>query len=62
MANKFYIVDKDLEVIDSSNNMLALRLTCRDLNERFYGVADECVVMSKEDLELKLEQLLADTK
>lgn len=53
---KFHIVDKDLEIVDSSDNMLALRLTCKDVNERFYGIGDECTVMS--DRELKVEILV----
>ena len=46
---KFHIVDKDLDIMDSSNNMLALRLDCKALNDRFYGLGDECVVMSDKD-------------
>ena len=53
---KFHIVDKDLEVIDSSNNMLELRLDCKAVNERIYDSENQCVVMS--DREFKTARLV----
>ena len=47
---KFHIVDTDLEVIDSGDNMLALRISCADVNDRFYSADNECIVMSTDAL------------
>ena len=43
---KFHIVDKKLSVIDSSNNMLELRMSCHELNTRFPEEGNECEVFS----------------
>ena len=47
---KFHIVDTDLEVIDSGDNMLALRISCADVNDRFYSADNECIIMSTDEL------------
>ena len=47
---KFHIVDTDLEVIDSGDNLLALRRSCADVNDRFYSANNECIVMSTDEL------------
>jgi len=45
--SKFYIVDEDFEIIDGGNNMLDLRLTCKELNDRIGG---ECRVIPNAEL------------
>jgi hypothetical protein len=49
---KFLIVDKDLDVVDGSNNMLEMRIMCNEVNNRFFDVADECIVMSAKELKV----------
>ena len=43
----FHIVDEDLDIVDSSNNMLELRLICDEVNYRFDS---NCKVTSAEEL------------
>ena len=51
---KFYIIDSnDLSIVDEGNNMLELKLICKDINSRFYGKAG-CEVVSEEELKNKL--------
>lgn len=45
--DKFFIVDENDEIIDSSNNMLELRLQCYDMNNRIGG---NCKVVKKSEL------------
>ena len=50
---KFHIVDKDLDIVDSSNNMLELRLTCKELNERFGDAENKCEVMTTREYQVE---------
>ena len=51
---KFHIVDKDLEVIDSGNNMLELRLACQEVNARIYDAENQCEVITDKELKVGL--------
>jgi hypothetical protein len=50
--SKFHIVDKDLEIIDSGDNLLGLRVACKEVNERIYDAENQCEVIT--DRELKV--------
>lgn len=43
---KFYIIDENKEIIDSGDNMLALRMSCQEMNQRLGG---NCEVISEND-------------
>ncbi len=49
---KFHIVDTDLEIIDSGDNMLSLKLSCKEVNERIYDAENQCEVMSDKDYKI----------
>jgi hypothetical protein len=49
----FHIIDEDNEIIDSSDNSLALKQTCFDMNNRIGG---ECQVVSQTELNKLLEE------
>ena len=50
---RFHIVDRDLGIVDSSNNMLELRLTCNELNERFGDAENKCEVMTTREYQVE---------
>jgi len=42
----WHIIDENNEIIDSSNNSFALRMSCHDMNSRIGG---ECQVVSEKN-------------